>query len=95
MELGWSSEVLARFNTLHADAQSSDRESKIVSTLFGIIKLLKDTQSVEVVQMKLHRVGIHPMNRSGKRMSATTMNCKGSKIISVGVSKALCNPERA
>ena len=95
MELGWSSEVLARFNTLYADAQSSDRESKIVSTLSGIIKILKDTQSVEVVQMKLHRVGIHPMNRGGKRMSATTMNCKGSKIISVGVSKALCNPERA
>lgn len=41
------------------------------------------------------QMGIHPKNRSGKKMQSKTMQKKGYKIVNVGFTTQLCGPDKA
>ena len=69
-------------------------DTKVIQNFDSMMSALKASGLVEEMQLPLHRVGVHPHNRGGKAMSGKTMQAKGSKIVSVGVSFKLCMPDR-
>ena len=91
-----SEKVRAQFETAYdvcigaADAG----ETKVVQNFDIMMAALKCSDLVEEMQLPVHRVGVHPANRNGKAMSGRTMQAKGAKIVSVGVSPKLCLPDR-
>ena len=93
----WTSADLATFQH-HYDsalAKVTDSDAKIISDFDAMKGLMRKYEAVETMVLPPHVVGINAANRDEKLMSAAEMSVKGSKIISVGASKDLCDFNRA
>lgn len=77
-----------------ASIGKTDANTKLIQNYDVMLACLKSSNLVEEMVLPVHRVGVHPSNRGGKAMSGKTMQAKGSKIVSVGVSTKLCGPDR-
>ena len=74
---------------------AGDQDAKLVASFDLMVELLKSNGLIDQMRLPPSKVGVHPDNRDGKAMSGQTMQNKGSKIVNVGTSQALCGPNRA
>lgn len=83
------------FDAYYEKAKSMSDQSRLVALVYKMIELLDQAdESYEICINPMH-MGIHPKNRGGKKMQASTMQKKGHKIWSVGFVNQLCGPDRA
>jgi hypothetical protein len=83
------------FDEAYEKSTKLDAGDKLVQLMYFMIDLIK--KSGQRVEMKIppKQVGIHPSNRSGKKMVGAVMQKKGNKISNVGFTLKLCGPDRA
>ena len=91
----FASENKRVFDEMYKKACELKDEAKLVTLMYHMLKLLRDAQLGFDTQVHPKQMGIHPKNRSGKKMVATTMQKKGNKIKNVGFATALCGTDRA
>ena len=84
-----------KFDDLYVKALKLESDAKLVSTFFDMIGILQRANQSYVAPVPPMHMGIHPKNRSGKKMVADSMHKEGNKIHSVGFSLKLCGPDRA
>ena len=90
-------EVKAEFETLYnkcVDAGESE-EAEIVKSMYDMIDKLKADGGAYVTDLHPRFVGIHPSNRSGKKMSGRAFQKKGNKVCKGGFSLRLCSKDKA
>ena len=85
----------AAFEANYAKAKALKEGGKLVQLVYTMIDLSRKGEMGNDVQVPPHQMGIHPKNRQGKKMIATTMQKKGNKITNVGFRNQLCGPDRA
>ena len=91
----FKTEVQTQFDKLYDQACNLNDDSKIVILVFQMIQILTETNQAYTTDMHCKQMGIHPKNRSGKKMVGQVMHKKGKKIYTVGFLSALCGPEKA
>ena len=72
-----------------------DGDTKIVKVVYAMIELLVNSGQAYESVIHCKSMGVHPKNRSGKRMQANTMHKKGMKIESVGFATKLSGRDKA
>jgi hypothetical protein len=83
------------FDEAYEKAKKLDAGDKLVQLMYLLLDLImKSGQGVEMKIPPKH-MGIHPANRSGKKMVGAVMQKKGNKITNVGFTLKLCGPDRA
>ena len=91
----FTSEQSERFEELYKKCRDSKDDSSMVAEVYEMLEiLLRANFAYEVTMSPLH-VGIHPKNRSGKKMVGATMQKKGMKVHKVGFALALCGTNKA
>ena len=91
----FTSDARRLFDDMYARACQLKDDDKLVTLMYHMLKLLREGQLGFDVQIPPKQMGIHPSNRSGKKMVASTMQKKGYKIKNVGFANALCGTDRA
>ena len=83
------------FDETYKKACQLEANDKLVTLMYLMLKLLREAQMGFDTQVHPKQMGIHPKNRSGKKMVASTFQKKGHKIGNVGYTPALCGTDRA
>ena len=83
------------FDETYKKACALNSGDKLVSLMYLMLKLLREAQMGRDTRIQPKQMGIHPKNRSGKKMVPSTMQKKGYKITNVGFAQALCGIDRA
>ena len=83
------------FDEAYSKACKLQNGDKLVSLMYLMLKIAREANMGRDMQVHPKQMGIHPKNRSGKKMVPTTMQKKGNKITNVGFAKALCGTDRA
>ena len=93
----FSGEQKRLFDRCYAKAISMDESeaTNLVVIMYHMIDLLKKSQQSFLVRVPPKEMGVHPMNRNGKRINGGTMHKKGRTIHSVGFTTKLCGPDKA
>lgn len=85
----------AAFDEYYAKACDLKDDNKLVHLMYCMLKLLREAALGYETVVQPKQMGIHPQNRSGKKMTSTTMQKKGHKIVKVGFSPLLCATDKA
>ena len=93
--MGFSDEQKKLFDACYAKAKSCNDESKLVKLVYTMLDILKKADESYEIVIPPKSMGIHPQNRSGKKMKDAKMQKKGVKIHRVGFARQLCGPDRA
>ncbi len=93
----WSVADLGDFERHYSNSLSklTGEDAKLISNFDAMKGLMRKYDAVELMRLHPHLVGINPMNRDEKLMSAAEMSAKGAKIVNVGASRDLCDFNRA
>ena len=93
----WSVADLGDFERHCSNSLSklTGEDAKLISDFDAMKGLMRKYDAVELMWLHPHLVGINPMNRDEKLMSAAEMSAKGAKIVNVGASRDLCDFNRA
>jgi hypothetical protein len=83
------------FDETYKKACALNSGDKLVSLMYLMLKLLREAQMGRDTRIQPKQMGVHPKNRSGKKMVPNTMQKKGIKITNVGFAQALCGIDRA
>ncbi len=93
----FSSEQKRLFDLFYAKAlpKEESEAANLVVIMYEMIALLHKSQQSSVARVPPKEMGVHPMNRNGKRINGGTMHKKGKTIHAVGLTRTLCGSERA
>ena len=83
------------FATRYNSCLSCKDTTQLVSMIYSLIEQLHAADEAYIVRLPPHHMGIHPKNRSGKKMIDKTMQKKGRTIHAVGFTFKLCGPSKA
>ena len=83
------------YELYYEKAVKLEKGDKLVQIMYAMVKILKEAEMGIPMRIKPGHMGIHPKNRSGKKMLPSTMQKKGRKITNVGFTNDLCGPDRA
>ena len=72
-------EAQVQFDKLYDQACNLNDDSKIVILVFQMIGILTETNNAYPSDIHCKQMGIHPKNRSGKKMVGQVMHKKGKK----------------
>ena len=96
MAFSWSNaEKQQQFDQLYSAATDAKETGQLVGVVYEMLDILKDSGYAYIEDMHPLHMGIHPANRSGKKMVAVTFQKKGFKIKKSGFTFKLCGPDKA
>ena len=78
-------ELEVKFEKCYAEATACKDSAQLVALVYNMIELLEEAEEAySAAVMPLH-MGVHPSNRSGKKMVAVTMHKKGLQYFTSGI----------
>ena len=83
------------FDVLYGKAVGMKDAEKLVQLMYQMIAILKANDIAYETEIPPMNMGVHPSNRTGKKIVGLNMQKKGLKIVKVGFRKELCGPLKA
>ena len=93
----WNDDILkAEFEGYYKKATESLHDAtQLVAITYAMIDALEKDNHAYEAEVHPSHMGIHPDNRSGKKMVGQSMQKKGSKVYTAGFTFKLCGPDKA